>query len=186
MTIGDKSAQSYGWKHKLEADVEGGANVGVPAPGFDTRYTDTRHAEATLISNGAVWRTGEGNVEVTFDATEGRETATVANLTGQKWPAGDEIYVYCPHLLAEGDNEWDLKGQIWDLQQRVSALEGATKQDMQKPPKDPSEPRKTVHVGATVTVSPDKASSAPVRAAVPPAKPPNSPVRGPIPPIRPR
>ena len=172
MTIGDKSAQSYGWKHKLEADVDGGASVDAPAPGFDTRYTDTRHAEVTLISNGAVWRTGEGAVEVTFDATEGRETATVANLTGAKWPAGDEIYVFCPHLLAEGANEWDLKGQIWDLQQRVMALEGATMQQTQKPPKDPSEL--------------PKASPAPMKAAIPPARPPNSPARGPVLPTRPK
>lgn len=164
MTAGDKSAQSYGWRHKLEEDVGGGASVDVPAPGYDTRYTDTKHAEVTLLSNGAVWRTGEGDVEVMFDETEGHELATVTNLTGQKWPVGDEIYVFCPHLLAEGHNEWDLKGQIWDLQQRVNALEGATMQQTQKPPKDPSEP------------------PAPVKAAVPPVKPPNSPARGPIPP----
>jgi hypothetical protein len=172
MTAGDKSAQSYGWKLKLEADVPSGESVGVPAPGFDTRYTDTRHAEVTLLSSGVVWRTGEGKAEITFDDTEGRELATVTNLTGSEWPLGDEIYVFCPHLLAEGHNEWDLKGQIWDLQQRVMALEGATMQQTQKPPKDASEP--------------PRAPSAPVRAAVPPAKPPNSPVRGPIPPTRPR
>jgi hypothetical protein len=168
MAIGEKSAQSYGWKHVLEDDVGGGAKVVVPTPGLDLRYTDTEHAELTLLSNGAVWRTGKGDVEIVFEMNEDDPRATVTNLTGQKWPIRDEIYLFCPHTLAEGHNEWDLKGQIWDLQQRVEALEGATLQETQKPPKDLSEP--------------PKVSSAPVKAAVPPAKPPNSPTRGPIPP----
>ena len=172
MTIGDKSAQSYGWRHKLEADVNDGDDVVVPTPGLDLSYTDTDYAELTLLSNGAVWRTGKGKVEIVFEMNEDDPRATVTNTSGLDWPIGDEIYLFCPHKLAEGANEWDLKGQIWDLQQRVSALEGATMQQTQKPPKDPSEP--------------PKAAPAPVRAAVPPAKPPNSPTRGPIPPTKDR
>lgn len=139
MTIGDKSAQSYGWKHKLDADVNEGESVVVSAPGLDLSYTDTEHADVTLISNGAVWRTGKGKVEVVFEMNEDDPRATVTNSSGMIWPVGDEIYLFCPHLLAEGANEWDLKGQIWDLQQRVSALEGATMQGTQKytPPKEP-------------------------------------------------
>jgi hypothetical protein len=172
MTIGDKSAQSYGWRVKLEAPLPDGEGIKIPTPGIDQRYTDIRHADITVASTNKVYRDGDAGIDLAFDMTEGAETVEVSNHTGSTWPLGDEIYVFCPHLLAEGANEWDLKGQIWDLQQRVSALEGATMQQTQKPPRDASEP--------------SKAAPAPVKAAIPPAKPPNSPTRGPIPPTRDR
>jgi hypothetical protein len=133
MAIGDQSAQSYGWKHKLEAAVEDGDAVTFPAPGFDEQYTDVRFAEATVEGFSGVMRTGEGAVEITFVATE-PYSVTVKNVTGSDWPIGAGIYVFCPHLLAEGHNDYDLKGQIWDLTKRVEALEGATRQETQKNP----------------------------------------------------
>jgi hypothetical protein len=138
MPTGDKSAQSYGWRIKLEAPLPDGEGIKIPTPGFDTRYTDTRHADVTVASTNKVFKAGGGEIDVAFDETEGASSVDVTNHTGLEWPLGDEVYVYCPHLLAEGDNEWDVKGQIWDLQQRVSALESATMQGTQKhkPPKD--------------------------------------------------
>jgi hypothetical protein len=121
---GDKAAQSYGWRYRLEANVGAGMGVSFPVPGFDTRYTDTRYAEVTLASVGKVWRTGQGDVDVTFDTNVDPVVATVTNVSGPFWGVREELYLFCPHLLAEGANEWDLKGQIWDLQQRLLALEG--------------------------------------------------------------
>lgn len=138
MTVGDKSAQSYGWSAKLETAVAVGESVMIPAPGFDEQYTDTRYAEASLdTAGGKVWRTGEG-VTITFVTSE-PYSVTVVNDTDVEWPIGASLYVFCPHLLAEGHNQFDLKGQIWDLQQRVSALEGATMQQTQRhaPAKEP-------------------------------------------------
>lgn len=132
MTIGDKSAQSYGWGITLSAPVKDGEGIKIPTPGIDLRYTDTAHTDVSVISTNKVFKAGDGEVNTAFDMTAGAETVDVTNSTGLEWPLGDQVYVYCPHLLAEGDNEWDLKGQIWDLQERVSALEGATRQETQK------------------------------------------------------
>ena len=123
MTVGDKSANSYGWLSTLPEAVANGGEVTFPAPGFDEQYTDVRYAEATVGQLGEVWRTGQGKVTITFVATE-PYSVTVTNSTGVEWPAGSAIYVFCPHLLSEGHNQYDLKGQVWDLQQRVLALEG--------------------------------------------------------------
>ena len=133
MTVGDKSANSYGWLAKLGAAVPGGGDVTIPTPGFDEQYTDVRYAEATVDSDGAVWRTGEGKVTITFVTSE-PYSATVTNSTGVEWPAGSALYVFCPHLLSEGHNQYDLKGQVWDLQQRVLALEGGAKKAPSAPP----------------------------------------------------
>jgi hypothetical protein len=175
MTIGDKSAQSYGWGLALKAPVKDGEGVKIPTPGIDQRYTDTEHADVTVASTNKVFKAGDSQIDLAFDMTEGAESVDVNNHTGQEWPLGDQVYVYCPHLLAEGDNEWDLKGQIWDLQQRVSALEEAqTGSEASKSAKEP----------AKSPIEPPKAPPAPVRAAIPPAKPPNSPQRAPIAPPR--
>jgi uncharacterized protein YfaP (DUF2135 family) len=148
MPTGDKSAQSYGWRATLDAPVPDGASVEIPTPGFDTRYTDTRYPDVSVGSTAHVYRASdEGKVSTTFDATEGASKVLVVNHTGVEWPVGDSIYVFCPHLLAAGSNEWDLKEQIWDLQQRVSALEGATMQETQRVPAedDPDEPSSDHH-----------------------------------------
>jgi hypothetical protein len=122
MTTGDKSAQSYGWGAKLAEAVPDGGDITIPTPGFDEQYTDVRYAEVTVEGFSGVWRTDEGMVTITFVKTE-PYSATVLNSSGQEWPAGRGIYIFCPHLLAEGHNEFDVKGQIWDLQKRVSVLE---------------------------------------------------------------
>jgi hypothetical protein len=132
MVIGEKTAQSYGWGVTLSNPVPDGQGIKIPTPGIDLRYTDTGHTEVSVISTNKVFKAGEGEIDVAFDMTAGTETVDVNNHTGLEWPLGDQVYVYCPHLLAEGNNEWDLKGQIWDLQERVSALEGATLQQTQK------------------------------------------------------
>jgi hypothetical protein len=128
MATGDKSAQSYGWRATLASAVPDGGQAIIPMPGFDTQYTDVRYAELTIEGSGVVWRTGEGQVTIVFNESE-PYSAAVTNETGEDWPSGSALYLFCPHLLAEGDNEWDLKGQIWDLQQRVSALEAESGSD---------------------------------------------------------
>jgi hypothetical protein len=127
MAVGDKSAQSYGWPKTLEKAVPPGDEVTYPAPGFDHRYTDTRYVDVNT-PDGKVYRAGgDGKgVDVIFNSTSHDEpvTVTVANHTGVEWPVGGSVYVFCPHVLSAGANEWDLKEQIWDLQQRVVVLEG--------------------------------------------------------------
>jgi hypothetical protein len=137
MAIGDKSAQSYGWHATLAEAVPDGGGVTFPAPGFDEQYTDTRYAEVSVSSFNAVWRTGEGKAEIVFATTE-PYSVTVTNNSGAEWPQGSDLYVFCPHLLSEGHNQYDLKGQIWDLQQRVSALEGAARA-LEPPEEEPEE-----------------------------------------------
>jgi len=134
MAVGDKQAQSYGWQATLGAPVEDGGEVTVPAPGFDHRYTDTRFTDVRVGSLNQVYRANEGDagVAAVFNKAGHEEpvTVTLTNHTAATWPAGDEIYVFCPHLLSTSDNQYDVKEQIWDLQQRVLALEeagGATK-----------------------------------------------------------
>lgn len=169
MAIGDKSAQSYGWNWTLREAVHDGESVVVPTPGIDLRYTDTEYAEVTVTSNGAVWRTGKGKVDVVFEMNEDDPRATVTNHAGAVWPVGDQLYLFCPHMLGEGHNEYDVKGKIYDIEQRLTALEEAA------PPEGGSEERK---LAKKVAVEPSKAPPAPVRAAIPPQRAPNSPIRG--------
>lgn len=146
MTIGDKSAQSYGWGVTLAAPVPDGEGIRIPTPGFDLSYTDKEHAQVSVTSlAGQVFREADGKVALAFDETEGSSSVDVTNSTGAEWPTGDMVYVFCPHLLAEGNNEWDLKGQLWDLQQRVSALEGGTTRSKARA-KEP-EPEEKPHAG---------------------------------------
>jgi hypothetical protein len=133
-TIGDKSEQSYGWGIRLDASVEDGGTVKIPTPDLDIRYTDTEHASVTAEATGLVYKHDDDRVTTSFDETEGSANVTVTNSTGAAWPPGTGVYVYCPHLLAEGDNEWDLKGQIYDLHQataetdaRLDAAEAAVR-----------------------------------------------------------
>lgn len=168
MTTGDKSAQSYGWLGKLEAAVPDGESVTISTPEFDEQYTDTRYAEASVEGVGAVWRTGDGKVDITFVTSE-PYSATVANHTGAEWPIGAGIYVFCPHLLAEGHNQFDLKGQVWDLQQRVSALEGATMQQTQKTPKAHEDEKHSAPAKAAPS-TPAKAAPAPPHSGAPTKK----------------
>jgi hypothetical protein len=137
MAVGEKSAQSYGWGTTLKQPVPSGDGVEIPAPGFDHRYTDTKHVDVT-VPGGRVYRAGgEGvpGVDVLFNNAGSHElpvSVTVSNNTQEEWPLGGSIYVFAPHLLSAGANEWDVKEQIYDLQQRVKALEDATLQETQK------------------------------------------------------
>ena len=133
MAIGDKSAQSYGWNWALKAPVHDTESVVVPTPGLDLRYTDTEYADVTVASSGAVWRTGKGKVDVVFEMNEDDPRATVTNHSGAQWPVGDQLYLFCPHMLGEGANEYDLKGKIYDIEQRLATLESAV---LQAPPPD--------------------------------------------------
>ena len=136
MAVGEKSAQSYGWRATLAKPVPSGDGVEIPAPGFDHRYTDTRHVDVTT-PDGRVYRAGGDGVpgvDIKVNSTSHDEpvTITVTNNTQQDWPTGGALYVFAPHLLSAGANEWDLKEQIYDLQQRVLALENAALQETQK------------------------------------------------------
>ena len=140
MASGDKSEQSYGWSKTLDAPVNDGEGVKIPTPDLDIRYTDTEHAQVTVSSTGVVYEHDDDRVTTSFDETEGSQSCDVTNNTGNVWPAGTGVYVFCPHLLAEGDNEYDLKGQIYDLHQevdaldaRVTALEGGSEASKSQP-----------------------------------------------------
>ena len=170
MTSGDKSAQSYGWSKTLDAPVNDGEGVKIPTPDLDIRYTDTEHAQVTVSSTGAVYEHDDDRVTTAFDETEGAQSCEVVNHTGHVWPAGTSVYVFCPHLLAEGDNEWDLKGLIYDLQQQMSALDERVTA------------LEEGQSGQKTLPEPPKAPPAAHQTNIPPAKPPNSPQRGPIPP----
>ena len=130
MATGDKQAQSYGWGKKLTESVPIGSSTDIPAPGFDTQYTDTRYAEISVISTSIVYlpdkiEVGQPTIDIDFNVDDEPVTITLTNETDKEWEIGEGLYVFCPHLLSEGNNEWDVKGQIWDLQQRVTALEEA-------------------------------------------------------------
>ena len=140
MAVGDKSAQSYGWQAKLTEEVADGGELSVAAPGYDHRYSDIKHADISVLGSPTVWRTGEGvDVAVVSTSQDDPVSLTLTNHTGAEWPAGAEIYVFCPHLLAAGANEWDLKEQIWDLQQRVKVLEEQTVVTMEEVPAEEEE-----------------------------------------------
>ena len=119
-TSGDKSEQSYGWGVTLASPVADGESVKIPTPDIDLRYTDTEHASVSVEATGGVYKHDDDRVVTSFDETEGSASCTATNHTGQNWPQNTGVYVFCPHLLAEGDNEWDLKGQIFDLHQATA------------------------------------------------------------------
>jgi hypothetical protein len=123
---GDSQASSYGWDLSLKSAVANGETVDIPAPGFDLRYTDTRYPKLLVRSAGSstTYTKDDEGVVVAFTEMEAAPKATITNQTGKDWSPGDELYLFCPHVLSHADNDWDLREQIWDLQQRVSVLEG--------------------------------------------------------------
>jgi hypothetical protein len=151
MAVGDKQAQSYGWQATLGAPVEDGGEVIIPAPGFDHRYTDTRYTDVRVGSLRQVYRVGDEESGATVGAVFNKAghddpvTITLTNHTATTWPTGDEIYVFCPHLLSTAHNEYDLKEQLWDLQQRVSALEEAGAGGAKAHAKADAEPQAKAH-----------------------------------------
>lgn len=124
---GDSQAASYGWGFTLDTGVVIGAAADIPTPGFDLRYTDVRYPKLLVRSAGSslIYRGGDG-VEIVFDQNDVAPKATITNQTDKAWLARTELYLFCPHVLAHADNDWDLREQIWDLQQRVSKLEGTS------------------------------------------------------------
>lgn len=116
--------KSWSWSLSLTQAVVDQATVDVPTPGYDEERTDPDSAELA-IGNVVVDVPDEGSVE--FDG----ENATVTNLTGDDWAAGDVLYVYvkakAPDADAAGALEARveaLESEVDDLQARVTALEG--------------------------------------------------------------
>ena len=117
-------AKSWSWSLPLTRAVADQATVEVPTPGYDQARTDPDSAELA-IGNVVVDVPEEGTVE--FDG----ENATVANLTGDDWAAGDVLYVYVKAKTPDADSAGDLEARVQtlesevnDLQARVAALEG--------------------------------------------------------------
>ena len=117
-------AKSWSWSLPLAQAVADQATVEVPTPGYDQERTDPDSAELA-IGNVVVDAPEEGTVE--FDG----ENATVTNLTGDEWAAGDVLYVYVKAKTLDADSAGDLEARVQtleseviDLQARVAALEG--------------------------------------------------------------
>ena len=108
-------AKSWSWTLPLTQAVADQATVEVPTPDYDENRTDPDSAELA-IGNVVVDVPEEGTVE--FDG----ENATVTNLTGDEWAAGDILYVY---VKAKGLDDVDGGGGGGDdeLETRVSTLE---------------------------------------------------------------
>ena len=117
-------AKSWSWSLPLTQAVADQATVDMPTPGYDEERSDPDSAELA-IGNVVVDLPEEGTVE--FNG----EDATVTNLTGDEWAAGDVLYVYVkaktPDAAGAGDLEarvTTLESEVTDLQARVAALEG--------------------------------------------------------------
>ena len=80
-------AKSWSWTPAARHEVADQATVDVPTPDYDEERTDPDSAELA-IGNVVVDVPEEATVE--FDG----ENATVTNLTGEEWAAGDTLYVY--------------------------------------------------------------------------------------------
>ena len=117
-------AKSWSWTLPLTQAVADQATVEVPTPDYDEERTDPDTAELA-IGNVVVDVPEEGTVE--FDG----ENATVTNLTGEEWVAGDTLYVYVKAKTPDAESAGELEGrvdelesEVDDLQARVSTLEG--------------------------------------------------------------
>ena len=117
-------AKSWSWSLPLTQAVADQATVEVPTPDYDEERTDPDTAELA-IGNVVVEVPEEGTVE--FDG----ENATVTNLTGEGWAAGDVLYVYVKAKTPDAESAGELEGRVEaletevdDLGARVTALEG--------------------------------------------------------------
>jgi hypothetical protein len=117
-------AKSWSWSLPLTQAVADQATVEVPTPDYDEERADPDTVELA-IGNVVVDVPDEGTVE--FDG----ENATVTNLTGDEWAAGDVLYVYVKANTPDVDSVGELEGrvdelesEVTDLQARVAALEG--------------------------------------------------------------
>ena len=117
-------AKSWSWTLPLTQAVADQATVEVPTPDYDEERADPDTAELA-IGNVVVDVPEEGTVE--FDG----ENATVTNLTGDEWAAGDTLYVYVKSKTLDAGSGGELEARVEalesevdDLQARVTALEG--------------------------------------------------------------
>jgi hypothetical protein len=117
-------AKSWSWTLPLTQAVADQATVEVPTPDYDEERADPDTAELA-IGSVVVDIPEEGTVE--FDG----ENATVTNLTGDDWAAGDVLYVYVKAKTPDAESAGELEGrvqtlesEVTDLQARVAALEG--------------------------------------------------------------
>ena len=117
-------AKSWSWTWPLTQAVADQATVEVPTPDYDEDRADPDTAELA-IGNVVVDVPEQGTVE--FDG----ENATVTNLTGDEWVAGDVLYVYVKAKTPDAESAGELEGRVEalesevdDLQARVSTLEG--------------------------------------------------------------
>ena len=117
-------AKSWSWSLPLTQAVADQATVEVPTPDYDEERADPGSAELA-IGNVVVDVPEEATVE--FDG----ENATVTNLTGEGWAAGDVLYVYVKAKTPDAESAGELEGRVEalesevdDLQARVSTLEG--------------------------------------------------------------
>jgi hypothetical protein len=120
-------AKSWSWSLHLKQAVVDQATVEVLTPGYDDERADPNSVELA-IGNVVVDVPEEGTVE--FDG----ENATVTNLTGDEWSAGDVLYVYVKAKTPDAESAGDLEArvdtlesEVNDLQARVATLEGAAK-----------------------------------------------------------
>ena len=117
-------AKSWSWTLPLTQAVADQATVEVPTPDYDEERTDPDSAELA-IGNVVIDVPEEGTVE--FDG----ENATVTNLTGDEWLAGDTLYVYVKAKTPDAESAGELEARVEaletevdDLGARVTALEG--------------------------------------------------------------
>ena len=117
-------AKSWSWTLPLTQAVADQATVEVPTPDYDEERTDPDSVELA-IGNVVIDVPEGGTVE--FDG----ENATVTNLTGDEWAAGDALYVYVKAKTPDAESAGELEGrvdelesEVEDLQRRVAVLEG--------------------------------------------------------------
>jgi hypothetical protein len=116
--------KSWSWSLPLTQAVADQATVEVPTPDYDEARVDPDSAELAI---------GNQVVDVPEDATVAfdGENATVTNLTGDDWAAGDTLYVYVKAKTPDVESAHELEGrvatlesEVTDLQARVAVLEG--------------------------------------------------------------
>ena len=116
--------KSWSWTLPLTQAVADQATVEVPTPDYDAERVNPDSVELAI---------GNIVVDVPEEATVefAGESATVTNLTGDDWAAGDVLYVYVKAKTPDAESAGELEGRVEtlesevdDLQARVSTLEG--------------------------------------------------------------
>lgn len=117
-------AKSWGWSLTLSAAVPDQETVDVPTPGYDAELTDAASIELAVANQVIPDEQGE----VVFNG----DSASVTNLSGEDWEAGDLVYIYAEalpigdvaNLEAMQEQIEAQQSEIDDLQARVATLEG--------------------------------------------------------------